>query len=283
MNITIQPVTTVAQCHHVNNIERAAWIGIEFVPDHMLNAVAHEKGVVLLAYDGELPIGFCISFVSFVGNDLQDANFRMKHHSHLAAVLPAYQGKGVGAIIKQAQREAVLRQKIDLMTWTFDPLETKNARLNIHKLGAVCKTYKRNVYGMMTDALNAGILSDRFQVDWWLASEHVAARHSAEFIHKTRTDWESEGVRVVNSAEIENDHPSPTAFDPSLLTTQDTALLAVPSNFQTLKRANLQNAIDWRMHTRRVFESAFDQGFSATDLIHEPTLSYYLLERNWKS
>ncbi len=74
----------------------------------------------------------------------------------------------------------VLAQGIDLITWTFDPLETRNATLNFHKLGAVCNTYFPNLYGDMRDGLNAGLPSDRFQVDWWIASERVAQRLAGE-------------------------------------------------------------------------------------------------------
>lgn len=85
----------------------------------------------------------------------------------MAAVLPAYQGLGIGERLKWAQRDAVLAQGIDLITWTYDPLESANAYLNLRKLGAVCNTYLRNVYGNLTDTLNNGLATDRFQVDWW--------------------------------------------------------------------------------------------------------------------
>ena len=94
----------------------------------------------------------------------------------MAGVHPAYRNRGLGYSLKLAQREHVLAQGIDLITWTFDPLETRNATLNFHKLGAVCNTYLPNLYGDMRDGLNAGLPSDRFQVDWWIASERVAQR-----------------------------------------------------------------------------------------------------------
>ena len=279
MTITIQPVTTIEQCHHVNTIEHAAWGSTSHMPDHLMITVARHHGVVLIAYDDDFPVGFCLSFVSFVDGA---AGRHLKHHSHMAGVIPAYQGKGIGEQIKLKQRDHVLQQGIDLMTWTFDPLETRNGRLNLHKLGAVCNTYKRNVYGMMNDAINAGILTDRFQVDWWLDSTHVEQHKSAEFAYRSRSEWESEGVKLVNSAETTNAHPYPQSDNLALFERENKLLLAVPSNFQAVKRADLQNAIAWRTHTRKLFEAAFAQNFTATDLIYEPHLSYYLLEKNWQ-
>ncbi|HAJ38303.1 MAG TPA: hypothetical protein DCL15_21740, partial [Chloroflexi bacterium] len=95
----------------------------------------------------------------------------------MAGVLPAWQGRGIGVRLKLAQRDAILAQGMtDWVTWTYDPLFRVNAVLNIHRLGAVCNTYQRDWYGVMKDGLNAGVPSDRCQVDWWLTSAHVEGR-----------------------------------------------------------------------------------------------------------
>ena len=101
--------------------------------------------------------------------------------SHMAGVLPAWQGTGVGLQLKLAQREAILAQGFtDWVTWTYDPLLRTNAVFNIRRLGAVCSTYKSNWYGVMLDGLNAGTPSDRCQVDWWLNSQRVTGRVAGE-------------------------------------------------------------------------------------------------------
>ena len=84
--------------------------------------------------------------------------------------------RGIGLQLKTAQREAVLAQGIELITWTYDPLESRNAYLNIQKLGAICKLYRRNEYGDMLDELNQGMPSDRFEVEWWINSRRVSQR-----------------------------------------------------------------------------------------------------------
>jgi len=91
-------------------------------------------------------------------------------------VLPEWQSRGVGYALKVAQREAVLNQGVRLITWTYDPLESKNARLNIAKLGAVCNTYIRDYYGELRDDLNRASRRIGFQVDWWVASRRIETR-----------------------------------------------------------------------------------------------------------
>src|SRR6185436_11873728 len=89
---------------------------------------------------------------------------RLKHCSHQLGVLPAYRDQDIGYRLKLAQRDWVNLQGVRLITWTYDPLESRNARLNIARLGAVCRTYRREPYGVMEDTLNAGVPADRFQV-----------------------------------------------------------------------------------------------------------------------
>ncbi|HSN73476.1 MAG TPA: GNAT family N-acetyltransferase, partial [Anaerolineae bacterium] len=170
--ITIHPLTTHDEIHAVEQLQRDAWgvPDLEIVPLHMLITPPRNGGLLLGAYDGERLVGFVFGFLGLT------ADGRLKHCSHMAGVHPDYRDQGVGYQLKLAQRGHVLAQGIDLITWTFDPLETRNAGLNFHKLGAVCNTYLRNLYGEMHDVLNAGLPSDRFQVDWWVGSQRVAER-----------------------------------------------------------------------------------------------------------
>ena len=96
-----------------------------------------------------------------------------KHCSHIAAFIPNHRDSGVGFALKRAQWQMVRHQGLDHVTWTYDPLLSRNAHLNIARLGAVCSTYRRSEYGDMRDGLNAGLPSDRFQVDWWVNTKRV--------------------------------------------------------------------------------------------------------------
>ena len=275
--IEIRPVTTIAECRDIEAITEAAWqAGPEIsVPDHLTITIAKENGgVVLMAWDSEKPIGFTLGFLSFVGEEK-----RLKICSHLAAVLPEYRGKQIGEQLKWAQRDYVLAMGIDHITWTYDPLETLNGRLNIHKLGATCKMYQRDVYGDGRDPLNTALPTDRFYVDWWLDSDWVKAHHAKQVVSKSVAGWLADGVLIVNPpkekaglwrfGEIVD-----AAFAGAML------LTAVPRNFQALKQADTQLGLAWRQHTRELFERAFAQNFVVKDLIAEPTLCYYLLERD---
>jgi predicted GNAT superfamily acetyltransferase len=94
-------------------------------------------------------------------------------HSHMLAVLPEYRNTGVGRRLKMAQREDALARGIELMEWTFDPLEIKNAHLNIARLGAICRRYAPNFYGPSSSPLQGGLPTDRLYAEWWLRSERV--------------------------------------------------------------------------------------------------------------
>ena len=109
------------------------------------------------AWDDDKLVGFVLGFL---GTDEGDPNrpamTRLKHCSHMLAVLPDYRDKGVGYQLKIAQYHAVNQQAVRLITWTFDPVESRNANLNIARLGAISRTYKRDNYGEMNDGLNVG-------------------------------------------------------------------------------------------------------------------------------
>ena len=240
--IEIRPVTTIKESRLTEAIANAAWgdeVGVA-IPDHLVLILAREAGgVVLMAWDGDKPVGYCLGFLAFSG-----ANKRLKHHSHVAGVVPDYQGRGVGEMLKWEQRDVVLAMGVDHITWTYDPLETQNGRLNIHKLGAVCNTYKQDVYGELSDGLNWGVPTDRFQVDWWLSSDRVLAHKRGERPSKTVADWLALGVVVVN-VPLENAgifHSTPlknTTFE------QQQYLVAVPKYFQRIKEADIALSLAW--------------------------------------
>jgi predicted GNAT superfamily acetyltransferase len=94
-------------------------------------------------------------------------------HSHMLAVLPEYRNAGLGRRLKLAQREDALERGIERMEWTFDPLEIKNAHLNIARLGAIARRYRRDFYGPSTSPLQGGLPTDRLVAEWWLRSPRV--------------------------------------------------------------------------------------------------------------
>jgi predicted GNAT superfamily acetyltransferase len=196
----------------------------------------------------------------------------------MAGVAPAYQNQNVGYRLKLAQRQHVLAQGLDTITWTFDPLESRNARLNFHKLGATCNTYLRDLYGSIRDALNVGLPSDRFQVDWHIASDHVADRLRGDWKGPSLSALRAEGVPVLN-------RPAPGALPRPPQTVGpmkgDRLLIQIPAHFQAVKSADMGLARAWREHTRALFEAAFAAGYTVVDLLFEEGQSCYVLKKDW--
>lgn len=131
-------------------------------------ATVHAGALVAGAWVGETLAGFAYAFPSFVEG-------RVGMHSHLLAVLPEYRGRGVGQALKWFQRDWCLERDILEMTWTFDPLRAKNARLNLEHLGAYVAHYYPDFYGSLGGSLNGALPTDRVVATWALASDRVAA------------------------------------------------------------------------------------------------------------
>jgi len=144
-------------------------------------------GQVLGAFDTDLPgagpngtpesmVGFAMSLPGVkTGKNSTDGNPQPYLHSHMLAVRDHYRNRGLGAQLKLEQRREALSRGIRHMEWTFDPLEIKNAWLNIHKLGAVACSYRVNFYGVSSSRLQGGLPTDRLLAEWELDSPRVIA------------------------------------------------------------------------------------------------------------
>lgn len=280
MGIETRLIQTHEEYRAVEQLQREVWglEEIEVVPDHLLLTAQKNGGLVLGAFDlsSEAKGGQLVGFVFGLVGLSPDG--RIKHCSHMTGVAPDYQNQNLGYHLKLAQREHVLMQGLDLITWTFDPLESRNAYLNFRKLGTTCQTYLRDLYGSMRDALNIALPSDRFQVDWNIASTHVTDRLSDKRSLLSLSSLGAEGVPLLNHA-LPGDPPRPAEAP---LPIQGTRLLIqIPAYFQAMKRVDMGLAQAWRLQTRALFEVAFAEGYVATDLLFEDEQSCYLLEKDW--
>jgi predicted GNAT superfamily acetyltransferase len=218
---------------------------------------------------------------SFVGLDTDhtasspvSASLPLKHHSHLLGVHPDYRSHGLGFALKRAQWQMVRRQGIEHITWTFDPLMSRNAWLNITRLGAVCSTYLEDYYGGLQDELNAGLPTDRFQVDWWLNTRRVnrrlsrRARGALDLAH-----FLSAGTPIVNASHAGVDGWPEPPEQPALPDTDEhpsLLLVEIPADFSSLKVAQPQIALRWRFAARHILSELFRQGYLVTDFVHLP-------------
>jgi predicted GNAT superfamily acetyltransferase len=284
-NIKLRIIESPEDMVEVEKLERQIWLGDTPVPYHMHLAIVHNGGVVIGAYDGDRLLGYVFGFV---GSYESDDGLRFKHCSHQLGIHPDFQDQGIGNRLKRAQWQLVRQQGLDLITWTYDPLETRNAYLNLAKLGAVCNTYLQNEYGDMIDELNAGIPSDRFMVHWWINSQRVTKRLSRESRKKLDlAHFLAADVEVINTTTI-NDAgwPVPAKDRMDLIEDPESpvamTLFEVPADFQGIKAADVELAKEWRLYSRTIFELFFHQGFLVTDMVFLPGKTprcYYVLSQ----
>lgn len=280
MALVYRRIETHEEYRAVEDLQAQVWgsDARDIVPLHLLLTASKNGGLTLGAFDTDLTppddlIGFVFGFVGLTPEG------QVKHCSHMLGVLPQRRDRGIGEELKRRQRDYVLAQGITLMTWTFDPLQSRNARLNIRKLGAVCRTYARNLYGTMSDRLNAGVPSDRFEVEWHLASRHVERRLARAEPASSLAALTAHGVPVLNEAPpgAAADAPANVCRAPS----GDSVLIRFPTDIQTIKQTRPAEALTWRMQLRELCETAFAGGYTVVDVLSEGACSYYLLHRRW--
>jgi predicted GNAT superfamily acetyltransferase len=264
----IRLLDTPEDMSRVEELQRVVWPGSEtdVVPMHMLITAVHNGGLIFGAFKEDRIIGFVFGFP---GLDNTPDGPRPKHCSHMMGIHPDHRDTGIGFALKRAQWQMVRHQGLDHVTWTFDPLLSRNAHLNIAKLGSVCTTYRRAEYGEMRDGLNAGLPSDRFQVDWWINTRRVESRlgkrsrPTLKLSHVARS-----GLRPFYALQ-EGDPPRPPEHVPAF---QDRLLLAeIPGDFMDLKSKDFGLARDWRFFTRELFETAFAASYIVTDFVFDRT------------
>jgi predicted GNAT superfamily acetyltransferase len=160
----------IRQLYHLDEFEavvdlqRTIWgfADLELLPLRFLVVVSKVGGHVFGAYDGPRMIAFCFAIPGIKSDGMPYL------HSHMLGVLPEYRNAAIGRRLKLRQREDAVARGIKLIEWTFDPLELKNAFLNIEKLGAIIRRYSPNQYGMTSSPLHGGLPTDRCYAEWWL-------------------------------------------------------------------------------------------------------------------
>lgn len=268
--IVIRDLDGGAEMRAVEELQKEVWgiPDLDVVPLSQLVAAKAAGGVLLGAFDRETLIGFVYGFVSH-------EHGTVAHHSHMLAVKPAYRNFNLGYKLKLAQRERVLAQAIDVMTWTFDPLQSLNAYFNFNKLGVVSDRYFINFYGEDAASFLHRNGTDRLWVTWLLTSRRVNERLAG-----TVSVLALEKVIPLVELGID-DFPRRNDLTEGLSLEQ--ALIEIPADINALERQSSELAFEWRKATRWAFTEALTAGYLVTDFYRqsrgEQQLGTYLLSR----
>ncbi len=177
--IEIRALSTNAEFAEAVELQKRIWnfADIELLPVRLFVVANKVGGHAFGAFDDERMVGFLLAIP---GIKRGGSGYL---HSHMLGVLPEYRDRGLGRIMKLRQRDDALARGIELVEWTFDPLELKNAFLNMEKLGAIVRRYVENQYGTTSSPLHGGLPTDRCTAEWWVASDRVKsilAGHAAD-------------------------------------------------------------------------------------------------------
>ncbi|MER2090581.1 MAG: GNAT family N-acetyltransferase [Sporosarcina sp.] len=245
MTVAIRKLITIEDMTLVQTLEKQVWSTTPTPVPQTFTAVKN-GGLMLGAFIKDELIGFSYSFPGF-------KNGSSYLCSHMLGVHPDYQLMGIGKFLKEEQRTIAIEMGYDLITWTFDPLETRNAYLNTSKLFGICSIYLDNWYGEMNDGLNKGLPSDRFKIEWWIASQRVEEKwvpqiSSYERPFKVGRSKEGNPLFVMEKGEIPTDC--------------DGIEIPVPAQMKSIKQSEPELALDWRMKIRTVFNTLFSAGYA---------------------
>jgi predicted GNAT superfamily acetyltransferase len=215
---------------------------IELLPVRLFVVATKVGGQAFGAFDGDRMVAFCLAIPG-----LKPAGHYYLH-SHMLGVRAEYRDSGVGRMLKLEQRRDAIARGIDLIEWTFDPLEIKNAYFNMERLGAVVRRYLPNQYGTTSSHLHGGLPTDRLVAEWYISSPRVQA--------------------VVDGA------PPPRA--------DIQARVAVPSNIGELRTADPRRAREIQSAAAEQFLRYFAEGLAVTGVERTAEAGVYLLGK-WES
>ena len=237
--IVVHPLVTAEEFEQAVELQKTVWgfEDIDLVPLRVFVVAGKIGGQVLGAFEGKEMVGFLISLPGY-------RHGRPYLHSHMAAVVPAYQGQGIGRGLKLEQRREALARGLELVEWTFDPLEFRNAHFNLERLGVIARRYVRNLYGRTSSPLHGGLPTDRLVAEWWLASPRVEAA-------------------------VRDERRRPGTATEQIL---------VPAAIHELKTRNLEAAEQMQSEVREQFEQWFGRGYAVTGFVRGEAGGTYLLE-----
>jgi predicted GNAT superfamily acetyltransferase len=247
--IEIRGLTAHAEFQDAVRLQQQIWgfEEIELLPVRLFVVALKVGGQVFGAFDGQRMIGFCLAIPGLKPGGLK-AGGKSYLHSHMLGVLPEYRDAKVGKRLKLAQRDEALSRGIDLIEWTFDPLEVKNAFFNMERLGAIVRRYVFNQYGTTTSRLHGGLPTDRCIAEWWIGSPRAEAIIAGRPFER-------------NPIEIR---------------------IAIPAEIAAIRSDDPKRAREIQQQASQEFQRAFEQGLAVIGFERSKKAGTYLLGK-WES
>ena len=282
--LRIRELDALADLEQVLQLEKEVWgcSEADIIPLSLAVATKYAGSIWLGGFDGSQLIGFVFAFPSLQGQPMRGNNsapFELGFHSHALAVREPYRDAGLGYELKLAPRQKVLGLGIKEVTWTFDPLRSRNAHLNFAKLGVISNSYRADFYGSaITGPLDANS-TDRLWVTWRMSDPRTEQRLGGKADRSEVLDalthvsplvrFHGDGVPVVGDL-------------PQALARQRIAI-EIPGDIERIEREDRELARRWRLATRRAFTESLEHGFVVTEFCRsirgQQGPGAYLLER----
>jgi len=239
-SVTIRECISVEDFQQCLDLERAVWkdddIGIMPIRLYMISKACNAPTIGAFDLSGRL-VGFVHTMIALMAG-------RVVYHSHLAAVLEDLRHKDIGFRMKLAQRQHAINAGVPLIMWTFDPLQSRNAHLNINKLGAVIRRYENNYYSEgLSNVFDAGVPSDRVFAEWWVSSPHV------------------QSVLAGNKPSVEG----------------QVKTVLIPEDVNKVRSSSVDEHRKWRLRVREEFKNALGNGLIVRGFERADGTSRYLL------
>ncbi|GAC1668754.1 MAG: hypothetical protein NVS9B4_24740 [Candidatus Acidiferrum sp.] len=257
--IVIRKCAAIDDYHACVELQRAVWgeTDLETAPISMFILASRTGGQVLGAFDGGRLVGFTLAFVGWRAG-------KILLHSHMTGIDPAYRNRGIATKLKRFQREQALSRGIGLIVWTFDPLLPLNANFNLNRLGAICREYIPDSYGITTSPLHRGLPTDRLLAEWHLDSARVL----------------SALARVDQASAHTPEHPQtgsptekPASAPPAII-----ELPAIPAPHASSAHSKIfaDSILAAQALLRKQFSERFSQGYAALQFRTAPSPAYLL-------
>ena len=250
--LTIRDLRTIDDLSQAIAVEKEVWGSedLDLVPLTLAIATKEAGSMWLGAFDGPKLAGFAFAFPSLEQG-------RLSLHSHMLAVRPSYREFDLGTKLKLAQRERALAMRVREITWTFDPLQSKNAHLNFAKLGVVSENYKPDFYGPETSSSLHQNGTDRLWVKWPVASRRVEDRVRGKDPRPHMLD----ALSVLQPLVLFNGDGKPARADLAAALARQRIAIEIPSDIGDIEKKDPALAGEWRQATRWAFTEAMKAGF----------------------